>query len=87
MSPRTSVHIHANCRDFTWDQIKTIILLYSIFEHHFYNIAGKIERTVFSVYHYIKQNLLKLIIFEFRTFNMVQILWNKHITINRIWYN
>lgn len=39
-SNRTSVHIHVNCRDLTQDQLYTFILLYAIFEKHFYQIAG-----------------------------------------------
>lgn len=39
-SNRTSIHIHLNCRDLTLDQIKTIVLLYCIFERHFYAFAG-----------------------------------------------
>lgn len=37
---RTSVHIHLNCRDMTQDQIYTMVLLYAIFEKHFYGFAG-----------------------------------------------
>lgn len=39
-SNRTSVHIHVNCRDLTQDQLYNFILLYAIFEKHFYQIAG-----------------------------------------------
>lgn len=39
-SNRTSVHIHVNCRDLTQNQLYNFILLYAIFEKHFYQIAG-----------------------------------------------
>jgi len=39
-SNRTSVHIHVNCRDLTQDQIFNFVLLYAIFEKHFYQVAG-----------------------------------------------
>lgn len=40
-SPRTSVHIHLNMQDFTQDQVKDYILLYSIFEKLFYKFTGR----------------------------------------------
>lgn len=39
-SNRTSVHIHVNCRDMTQDQVYNFILLYAIFEKHFFSVAG-----------------------------------------------
>ena len=78
MSPRTSVHIHVNCRDFTWDQIKTIILLYSIFEHHFYNIAGKNrENSIFCVPLYKTEFIKNLL-----NSNLEHLIWSKYCGIN-----
>ena len=37
---RTSVHVHLNCRDLTQDQVYALVLLYAIFEKHFYGYAG-----------------------------------------------
>lgn len=49
-SPRTSVHIHMNARDMTPDQIKAFVLLYTVFEKHFFHIAGtKRESSIFCV--------------------------------------
>ena len=49
-SNRCSIHVHLNVRDMTWDEIKTLVLLYSIFERHFFNIAGtKRETGIFCV--------------------------------------
>lgn len=49
-SPRTSVHIHMNVRDFTWDRVKTFVLLYAIFEKHFFHLVGKVrENNIFCV--------------------------------------
>jgi hypothetical protein len=39
-SERCSVHVHANCRDLTLDQLSVIALLYQIFEHLFYRFIG-----------------------------------------------
>lgn len=39
-SNRTSTHIHVNCRDLTQDQIFNFVLLYAIFEKHFFQVAG-----------------------------------------------
>lgn len=49
-SNRTSVHIHVNCRDLTQDQLYNFILLYAIFEKHFYNVVGnKRLNSIFCV--------------------------------------
>lgn len=49
-SPRTSIHVHLNVRDMTWEQIKSLVLLYSIFEKHFFSLAGtKREASIYCV--------------------------------------
>ncbi len=49
-TPRTSVHIHLNARDMTPDQVRCLVLLYTIFEKHFFHIAGtKRESSIFCV--------------------------------------
>jgi len=49
-SNRTSVHIHVNCRDLTQNQIYNFILLYALFEKHFYSLAGnKRMNSIFCV--------------------------------------
>lgn len=49
-NPRTSVHVHLNVRDMTWGQVKTLVLLYAIFERHFFHLAGtKREESIFCV--------------------------------------
>lgn len=76
-SPRTSVHIHMNVRDMSWDQIKTLILLYAIFERHFFHIAGtKRETSVFCVPLYKTEAL--------RQFDVIEIgmQWHKYTAIN-----
>lgn len=48
-SPRCSVHIHANITDFTLDQIKALILLYTIFERPLYRFSGKRWNNIYCV--------------------------------------
>lgn len=49
-SNRTSVHIHLNVRDFTIERLKVFLLLYCIFEKHFFNIAGgRRENNIFCI--------------------------------------
>lgn len=49
-SNRTSVHIHMDARSFTQDQLWCFVILYSIFEKHFYSFAGKRrEGSIFCV--------------------------------------
>ena len=47
---RCSIHVHLNVQDLTWHQIYCLVLLYSIFEKHFFNVAGtKREENIFCV--------------------------------------
>lgn len=39
-SPRTSIHIHMNSRDFTNEELMKFLLLYLIFERNLYDFAG-----------------------------------------------
>ena len=49
-SPRTSVHVHLNVRDMSLDQVKTLVLLYALFEKHFFNLVGsRREQSIFCV--------------------------------------
>lgn len=49
-SQRTSIHIHLNVRDYSWERVKNLLILYAIFEKHFFNLAGtKREENIFCV--------------------------------------
>lgn len=49
-SQRTSIHIHLNVRNYSWERIKSLLTLYAIFEKHFFNLAGsKREENIFCV--------------------------------------
>lgn len=77
-SPRTSVHVHLNVRDMTWEQIKTFVLLYSIFERHFFLIAGSArEKSIFCVPLYKSGQLYDLPHLEQRHRN-----WSKYNALN-----
>jgi hypothetical protein len=40
-SPRTSVHVHVNCRDLTTEQVQDVILLYACIEPLYFKFAGR----------------------------------------------
>ena len=48
-SPRCSVHVHANICDFTLEQVKCLILLYTIFERPLYRFSGKRWNSIYCV--------------------------------------
>ena len=48
-SPRCSVHVHANITDFTLEQLKALILLYTIFERPLYRFSGKRWNNIYCV--------------------------------------
>lgn len=39
-SPRTSIHVHMNSRDFTDNELKKFLILYLIFERNLYKFSG-----------------------------------------------
>lgn len=77
-SPRTSVHMHLNVRDLTWDEVKTLILLYAMFERHFFHIAGtKRESSIYCVPLYKTDQLKALRTIETNTNK-----WHKYSALN-----
>jgi hypothetical protein len=49
-SPRTSVHVHMNCRELTFMQVYNIVLLYQCFEDLLYGFAGRErKKSIFCV--------------------------------------
>jgi hypothetical protein len=49
-SPRTSVHVHMNVRDLTFNQIFNVVLLYQCFEDLLYKFAGpERKKSIFCV--------------------------------------
>lgn len=60
-SPRTSTHIHVNVRDLSWEHIYNFVLLYAIFERHFFLQTNKErERGIFCVPLYRTDMLQKI---------------------------
>ena len=58
-SNRTSIHVHLNCRDLTEDQTWNLVILYCLFEKHFYKFAGTRRlNSIFCVPVY-RSNILK----------------------------
>jgi hypothetical protein len=43
-SPRTSIHVHVNCTEYTFEQVKNISLMYGLLEHLFYKFVAKGRR-------------------------------------------
>ena len=77
-SNRTSVHIHLNVRDFTLERLKVFLLLYCIFEKHFFNIAGsRRESNIFCIPLYKSEQKIHLSQYENTLIN-----WNKYNALN-----
>lgn len=43
-TPRTSTHVHINCRSFTEEQLKQLMLFYAMFEEMFFSMVNKDRR-------------------------------------------
>lgn len=79
-STRTSVHVHLNVRDMSENQIRVFILLYALFERHFFNFAGtKRETSVFCVPLYRTNQLADTIK---RELIRISNYWHKYSAIN-----
>lgn len=77
-SNRCSVHVHLNVRDMTWDQIKCLIILYALFERHFFYIAGtRREESIFCVPLYKTEQLRGVLQLEY-----TQKSWHKYNALN-----
>jgi len=49
-SERCSVHVHANCRDLTFDQVASIVLIYQVVEKLLFNFIGDDrDKNIFCV--------------------------------------
>lgn len=44
-SPRTSTHIHINCRTLDVDQLRTLLLMYALYEEVFFSLVNPDRRT------------------------------------------
>lgn len=80
-STRTSVHVHLNVRDMTEEEIKVLLLLYCVFERHFFSVAGtKRESGIYCVPVYKTRNMQ----FMQKTHNLAYVLhcWQKYSAIN-----
>lgn len=78
-SNRTSIHIHVNCRDMTQDEVYNFVLLYAIFEKHFYSVAGtKRMNSIFCVplFRTNELNRASQLIYEFQPY------WHKYCGLN-----
>lgn len=77
-SDRTSIHVHLNVRDFTIERLKIFLLLYCIFEKHFFNIAGtKRENNIFCIPLYKTEQCISL-----EEFSDILIDWSKYNALN-----
>jgi hypothetical protein len=43
-SPRTSTHVHINCRPLEEEQVKTLLLLYALYEEYFFLVVSPARR-------------------------------------------
>lgn len=43
-SPRTSTHVHINCRTLESEQVKTLLLLYALYEEYFFLLVSPARR-------------------------------------------
>lgn len=79
-SNRCSVHVHLNVRDFTIEQLACFVILYCIFEKHFFHIAGtKREDNIFCVPLWNIQNIPTI---EQLNNSFIYTQWHKYLALN-----
>ena len=77
-SQRTSLHVHLNVQNMTWDEIENLVLLYVIFERHFFLQTNQDrEHSIFCVPLYKVDNLCNLLPIQ-----EVSPRWNKYAALN-----
>jgi len=77
-SQRTSLHVHLNVQNMTWDEIENLVLLYVIFERHFFLQTNQDrEHSIFCVPLYKVDNLCNLLPIQ-----QVSPRWNKYAALN-----
>lgn len=75
---RTSLHVHMNVQNMTWDEIENLVLLYVIFERHFFLQTNQDrEHSIFCVPLYKVDNLCNLLPIQ-----QVSPRWNKYAALN-----
>jgi hypothetical protein len=77
-SQRTSTHIHLNVRDMTWEEIENMVLLYMIFERHFFLQTNQDrEHSIFCVPLYKTDKAAQL-----QPIECCSSYWNKYAALN-----
>lgn len=79
-TPRTSVHIHANCRDLTPTQTLDVVLLYMFFERRLYNFVGR--NRIKNIYCVPINETLLISGMLNRRFDTVVVRWKKYTGLN-----
>lgn len=77
-SQRTSTHVHLNVRDMTWEEIENMVLLYMIFERHFFLQTNQDrEHSIFCVPIYKTDKTCVVLPIDQCSHN-----WNKYAALN-----
>lgn len=78
-SNRTSIHVHLNCRNLTQDQVWNLVILYCLFEKHFYKFVGSRRlNSIFCVPIY-RSNILSSLNANIYSWNPI---WHKYCGLN-----
>jgi len=76
---RTSIHVHLDCRKLSFDEIKSFLMVYTVFEDSLFKIAGEDRRhNIFCVpLRYVAMSAVAR-----RTFHDLVSVWKKYCAIN-----
>lgn len=81
-TPRTSVHVHFNCRDLGKDHVLDVVLVYMFFERRLYNFVGRNRiKNIYCVP--INETGLAEALLT-RRFDRVVVAWKKYTGLNLI---
>ena len=78
-SPRTSTHVHINCRALSTEQVRTLILLYALFEESFFAMTAPDRRTNI---HCVPLTETYLPVHYHRSINHLVNRWHKYTALN-----
>lgn len=78
-SPRTSTHVHINCRSLSTEQVKTLVLLYALYEEFFFAMTSPDRRTNI---HCVPLTETYLPVHYHRSINHLVQRWHKYTALN-----
>src|SRR5687768_833429 len=81
-SPRTSIHVHMNCRDFTNEELMKFLILYLIFERNLYEYSGGRWLNNFCIPLHSNSEMVEKLLIQCQGADISELHWCKYHGLN-----